>query len=430
MQAGDIVTLAIEKPVAGGRMLARHDGQIVFVSGAIPGERVQSRVEQVKGDVAFAIVTAVEEPSADRRAVHEDPLCGGAVYSHIAYARQLALKGEVVADAFARLARTTLPVPVAVRPSPEQGYRMRARLHARHGRLGFFREGTHELCDLAAGGQLLPGTAAVLRSVEARLGDRAGVVREVEVSENISASERVMLVETADAARQKDLHAVLHAFDVPEVHGVMVVPPNREIEPAMRGSPFVSDTLNLTVGSLRAAVAFRRHVSAFFQGNRFLLQPLVEAVLQQVPPGDLLDLYAGAGIFGVSHAALGRGQVTAVEGDRQAAADLLHNAQPFIDRVRVEATPVEYVLRRDDAARGAGAVLVDPPRTGMSKDALGGILRTPSPRIVYVSCDVATLARDVRKMLDAGRTITHIEAFDLFPNTAHVETVVTLDRRS
>ena len=120
-------------------------------------------IERVGKGVAYAAVTAVDESSADRREAAGDPLCGGCLYAHIAYPRQLGLKSLVIADAFARIGRIDLPAPVSVAASPEDGYRMRARLHVRRGLVGFFREGTHELCDARQTGQLLPETVDVAR---------------------------------------------------------------------------------------------------------------------------------------------------------------------------------------------------------------------------------------------------------------------------
>ena len=147
VRPGEILSLVIEKPAAGGRMIARHDGQIALVAGVIPGERVRARVERVaKGGVVFAQPVSLDEESPDRRAPFEDPLCGGCLYSHITYPRQLQMKRQVVSDAFARIAHITLPATIAVAASPEDGYRMRARLHVRGSRVGFYREGTHDLC--------------------------------------------------------------------------------------------------------------------------------------------------------------------------------------------------------------------------------------------------------------------------------------------
>src|SRR5215207_7140678 len=110
-------------------MIARHEGQIVFVAGEIPGERVRVRVEQVRGGTAYAATTLVEEASPDRRDPGADPACGGNVFAHVTYPRQLQLKAAIVQDAFARIGKLPLAAPVSVRASPEQGYRMRARLH-------------------------------------------------------------------------------------------------------------------------------------------------------------------------------------------------------------------------------------------------------------------------------------------------------------
>src|SRR5438067_1810823 len=118
---GQALSLTIEKPAAGGRMIARADGQVVLVAGAIPGERVRARIERTRKGVAYADTIGVDEPSSDRRAVSGDPLCGGCLYRHISYARQLAIKSQVVADAFQRIGRLPLHAPVMVLGSPEEG---------------------------------------------------------------------------------------------------------------------------------------------------------------------------------------------------------------------------------------------------------------------------------------------------------------------
>src|SRR5712691_6784188 len=109
---GEVHTLIVEKPAVGGRMIARAGGQVVLVAGAIPGERVAARITRVSKGVAYADTVGVEESSADRREPTADPLCGGSLYAHIGYARQLQIKSLIVADAFARIARMTLPGPV------------------------------------------------------------------------------------------------------------------------------------------------------------------------------------------------------------------------------------------------------------------------------------------------------------------------------
>src|SRR3954447_3133594 len=401
LSANDELSLVIEKPAAGGRMIARHEGQIVFVAGAIPGERVRVRIEQVRAGTAYAATISVEQASPDRREPRADPACGGNVLSHVAYARQLQLKGAIVTDAFARIGKLPLEHQVPVRSSPEQGYRMRARLHVRGGRIGFFREGTHDLCDASRTGQLLPATEEILDVVQTRLaGGHAQAIRELELSENVPGSERALLVELA-AGTHGDADRLPGLFDIPGVTGLVITRPEAPQFMAGRGHPHVSDVLELDVDGRTAAVRLRRHVAAFFQGNRFLLKPLVETVLRLLPVGELLDLYAGAGLFAVAFAALGRGHVVAVEGDRQGAEDLAVNAAAIAPAVRVVPSSVEAYLSRSPAA-GAATILVDPPRTGMSKEAGRMIVDAGAARVVYVSCDVATLARDVRRLLDAG----------------------------
>src|SRR3954468_13196381 len=166
---GESVQLAVEKPAAGGRMIARVNGQIVLVGGAIPGERVTARIERSGKGVLYASVTSVAEPSPHRREPFTDPLCGGCLYAHIAYPRQLEIKSDVVADAFGRIGRIPLPGRVTGAASPDEGYRMRARLHVNGARIGFFREGTHDLCDARSTRQLLPATCDVLDHVGAAL---------------------------------------------------------------------------------------------------------------------------------------------------------------------------------------------------------------------------------------------------------------------
>src|SRR5215203_5204984 len=122
LAVGSLVTLDIERAVAGGRMLARHEGQIVFVSGTIPGERVLAVVERVARGTVFAATRDVVAPSPDRRAGVAGG-CGGAVYGHIAYDRQIGLKASVLEDAWRRVGRLALPGPLTMVRSPERGYR-------------------------------------------------------------------------------------------------------------------------------------------------------------------------------------------------------------------------------------------------------------------------------------------------------------------
>jgi len=406
LRPGQSIPLAIEKPAAGGRMIARAGGQIVLVAGAIPGETVTARIVRVAKGVAYADTMSVEQPSADRRASYDDPLCGGCSYAFIAYSRQLELKALVVADAFARIAHLELPSAVRVAASPEVGYRMRARLHVRDGRIGFFREGTHQICDARATQQLLPATCDLFERLAADLRSLGmGRGGEVELSENLDASERVVHVD-AEPADARTLQKLTSSN-------------------GFTPGPYVTDVV--AVGEC-PPIRLRRHVMSFFQGNRYLLRGLVAHVIGQVPAGSAVtDLYAGVGLFSIAAAIMTSTRVTAVEGDRFAAADLSANAMASGAAVSAVHQSVETFLGSVRLQPGrlppAQTIVLDPPRTGLSRDALDGIVALHANTLVYVSCDVATLARDASRLADAGYSLSRIDAFDLFPNTPHVETV-------
>ena len=438
---GTELLLTVEKPAAGGRMLARHEGQIVLVSGAIPGERVRARVERAAKSVLYASTIEVVESSPDRRAMAGDWQCGGNVFAHIAYERQRLLKGDILRDALERIGRVRLEASPDIVGSPEQAYRMRARLHCRDRRLGFFREGTHELCDAGSTGQLLPAAVAWIAEAERAIAhSRLSGLSGVELSENVSGDERACHL-LLDARVVAAPFAVLGALA--GITGLSAERADRTGIEILSGVPSVTDILHVRaddatttpVPSEAEGLRLTRDVRAFFQANRFLLDPLVQYVTSLVPPGPVVDLYTGVGLFGLSLAAAGYEQVTLVEGDPISGASLVENAAPFASQVRVERRSVESYLsagpRLDTeiARRGTRSTyIVDPPRTGMSKEALAGIIRSGPERLVYVSCDVATFARDTRTLLDAGYELERVSGMDLFPNTAHVEAIARFVR--
>jgi 23S rRNA (uracil1939-C5)-methyltransferase len=471
LQAESVVELLVEKPVAGGRMLARHDGQIVLVTGTIPGERVCARVTRTARGVAFADTVDVIDAAPARRAAALDSSCGGNVYAHVRYDAQIDIKRAVVRDALAHGGRIVWTGELPVAGSPEQEYRLRARLHVQHGRAGFFREGTHALCDPASTGQLRADTLAALRAfTESTPRAWLDAIDAIELTENLPADQRALhLVWSTNARMPSELP---REWDVERLQGItglsgvlrssgrvgtisgtpfvtdpitaFLAPDAAGEAAASRPAPFAADaprTGNATADTNASADAeaplqFQRHASSFFQANRFLLPRLVSSVIRHAGDGPIIDCYAGVGLFAVSLAAAtpGRSGILAIEGDPSSARDLLVNAQPFGERLQVRHESVERALALADvaglAAGPAATLIVDPPRTGMSREALDGVLRANAARLIYVSCDVATLARDLRRILDHGYELTHLEAFDLFPNTAHVESLAVLVRTS
>jgi 23S rRNA (uracil1939-C5)-methyltransferase len=356
--------------------------------------------------------------------VADDFRCGGNVFRHIEYRRQLTLKGEIIQDAFRRIGRIPLADPPVVEASPERGYRMRARLHVAGGRIGFYLEGTHQVCDAAATGQLLPETCEWIAEVQSSLDSkRLQDLTAIEVAEDIPGRKRAAHLELHAGADPADYAAA--------ANGLVGLSAERADRPGVvriAGTPVVTDVIHVDHDPSHA-LALSRDARAFFQGNRFLVERLVRRVLDQTPRNPVIDLYAGVGLFGLSLAVAGWESITAVEGDLVAGSDLIRNAQPIGRRVVAIRRSVESYLasaRRHDISQAT--VIVDPPRTGISKEAIAHLMRFKPPRIVYVSCDVATLARDSRVMHEAGYHVTHINGIDLFPNTAHVETIAVLTR--
>jgi 23S rRNA (uracil1939-C5)-methyltransferase len=397
-------------------MLAKSAGGVVLVAGALPGELVETRVERRRHGTVWARTERVLEPSPSR--VGNDNPCGGNVLAHASYEHQLSLKQLIIQDGFARLARLPIDRPPIV-PSPTVGYRMRARLHVRGRALGFYLEGTHTLCDPSTTGQLLPETQTVLAAITTALTEGETALA-VDLAENRDASERALHVELVGDADPSRLHSVGSAA------GISSLSVSHAGSPRVRtltGEGRVTDQF-ISAG---CAWSVSRTTHAFFQGNRYLLDDLVTHVVGSIEPGPVTDLYAGSGLFAIAAAAHGRSPVYAVEGDAVAAADLRRNSAEWRGLVEARHAPVEDYLHDRRSVRPRTLVL-DPPRTGLSRRAHEGVVRLGAPRVIYVSCDVPTLARDTRVLTDAGYRLLQLTAFDLFPNTAHVEAVAVFER--
>ena len=404
-------------------MIARHEGEVLLVAGAIPGERVVARVTRAEKRVAFADVITVHDASADRRTSAGDPACGGCLYAHIAYPRQLQLKSEIIRDAYTRIGRIPIDREIEVRASAEAGYRMRARFHVRGRQVGFYREGTHDLCDARSTGQVSSAAIDAVEGAVASMAAQGIQVVSVELSENVQGDERALHLDLKEPGLPEG------ALDRVAAAAGLTGCTARTSDNALfsAGDPIVTDTLEALTGGRVPSGTLRRHPESFFQANRFLLTDLVGAVMDAVPEGSVLDLYAGVGLFSVVMAAAKRGHVTAVEGDPVSGRDLLRNAVPYYDTLRVIKGSVEAFVARP-LPKPPDTLIVDPPRTGMSREAADAIARSNTARIVYVSCDAPTMARDARRLLDAGYRIVSLRGFDLFPNTPHVETLGVFER--
>ena len=402
---------------------------MVLVAGAVPGERVRAVLEGTRGGALLARTVDMVRASPDRRSVAVPASCGGRTLAHVAYRRQLTLKSEIVQDAFRRIGRIELPEPPAVEGSPEAGYRMRARLHAGDDGVGFLEEGSHRVCPVAGTGVLSAGAERAVEALNAQArGLWASGVRTVELAENLPGDRCVLhlIVQGPVIDGPVRWEALAEAAGVSglSVASRTIPGPPRTVV----GQPFVTDPLSSFLpGAGTGPLALRRHANAFFQANRHLVAALTAAVADLAGGAEVVDLYAGVGLFAVALAARGGSRVTAAERDPVSAGDLAANAAPLGDALHVVRAPVETYLKRSGRL-SAATVIVDPPRTGLSREVVTRLARRRPRRIVYVSCDVATQARDLRALRPSGYRIGEVRAFDMFPNTPHVETVVALDR--
>lgn len=424
MTAVTLQTLEIEKVVAGGHGLARHDGRVVLVRGGIPGEVVRARVQRTgKGGVLFADVVEVVEASPDRIEPGGDPRCGGLAFAHVRYARQLTLKADMLRDALRRTGRLAEPPPFEVMASPLEGWRLRARMHVVAGQVGFFREGTHTLCRPPASqlaSRLVEAAQATVQALPAAVHDG---IASVVVAEDVAATRLAVHVELRDQARIPEWQAVL-----PEgVAGISVARSGRRDLGQVIGYPFLSEALAVLCGRpVEGTLAWQP--GGFFQANRFVLPHLVQQVVGSLIDAPLVDLFAGVGLFGICAAATGHATVCCVEGDGISGEALQINAAPFAGRVDALRTSVESFVAGSASRLDGAVVVVDPPRTGLPP-VVSAALCTASPaRVVYVSCDSPTFARDLRRLAEAGYALRSLSAFDMFPFTAHLETLGVFER--
>ncbi len=387
-----IFEATIERLVANGAGLARVEGRVLFVAGALPGDRVRARVVRSAKRHDEAVVEELLEPSPDRRAPRcaHFGACGGCALQHLAYPAQLAAKRAMTLDALRSIAGIVPAFEVEVVGSPEYGWRARAEFQvvsdgvAR--RPGLFRVRSHEVEAIHECPVLVPELEAVVRELAA--GTRA-----------IPESARTFHLAAGNAGS---------AVDYSDAKGAAI---GSDVEIAQKIVGF-----ELTLGA-----------RGFFQANRELLPTLVERATAG-PHGDLaFDLYAGSGLFSLP---LARrfDFVMAVEEDAAAVERLRANALRA-GRTGVQPHASDVTKWLGLARRlGPDFVLLDPPRTGAGPEVVEALAASGAAEIRYVSCDPATLARDLRGFLPRGYTLEGLTILDLFPQTLHIEVIASLKR--
>jgi 23S rRNA (uracil1939-C5)-methyltransferase len=388
--------VTIERILPGGLGLAHADGKTIMVALAAPGDRLNVRIEQERGKVAFAAIEEILTPSLDRV---EPPCpyfgrCGGCDFQQLSYDAQLAAKSEIIKDCLRRIAGLTDVPEFAIMPAPNQWhYRSRAQWQydSMRKRLGYFESGSRRVCDVAECAVLVPELQKTLEQLRSGLGDDS----------------------LGDGARY--FRAVLGN------EGVSVAAGDSLQRPVENNSRVIDCSIQGETYSLNAG--------CFFQANADLLPQLINAAISKAIGETAIELYCGVGLFTLPLARRFK-SVIGVEDDADAAEFArLNVANALLANVEIAKEDVGNWLGSKEHKSQLDSLdflLLDPPRTGAESRVIQGILGLRPRCLCYVSCDPATLARDLKKLLAGGYILDSLVAFDMFPQTHHVETVVHL----
>jgi 23S rRNA (uracil1939-C5)-methyltransferase len=416
----------IEKPIYGGAFLARLEGKAVFVPMALPGEEARVHIMQDKRGYASAEVDELIAAAPERIAPacpHYGP-CGGCSYQHANYAAQLAFKQAILRETLER-GGVRAPEEIRVLSAEPWRYRNRIRLgFDAHGNPGYRGRRSHAIVPIAE----CPISSPLLVKAALACAELARqfkpAMRHTGLALFCDPAETTLLATffTANPARTRfEDFARVFAERIPELAGAELSIESRSGEPqrilAQWGAP--------SIAYRAAGFDYRVGHGAFFQVNRWLVDALVDRVTANQTGALGWDLYAGVGLF-ARRLASKFDRVIAVESAPAATAALAHNLSGTSAHA-VKSDTLAF-LRRNLHGPRPDLIVVDPPRTGLGAEICALLVEIAAPAMVYVSCDPATLARDLRALVFSGYAIQSITLADLFPQTFHLETVVHLQR--
>jgi len=421
------VNLTIEKLVYGGEGLARlPDGKAVFLPFVLPGEEVSATLGQQKSSYARATADEVLKPAATRVAAKCPyfAACGGCHYQHTLYNAQLDIKRAILRETLQRNAKMEWKGEIKILSGEPWNYRNRTRMKIHGGAefaMGYHKMASHELLPVKS----CPISSPLInRAVQAlwSMGEAGGVpagAKEIEFfADHADARLLVELYQSPEAQGISEFAAAL-LKKVPEIKGIAIFAERPSGVGAQHKETIGASYLQYQVGEK----AFRVSAGAFFQTNRDLVQKLAQTVAGDFLGKIALDLYAGGGLF-ANYLAKRFEQVFAVESSPASAGDLKANALKNV--VPISSTTEKFLPRCLNM--NPEVVVVDPPRSGLGAKATQLLAALRVKRIVYVACDPATLARDVKTFLDFGYKAEEVFLVDLFPQTFHLESIVRLVR--
>ena len=392
LKTGDLVQVTIEKVAHGGHFIARHDGAVIFVRHAIPGENCTIQITSTGSSFNRADVVSVEAPSEFRvqalcSFAHRNG-CGGCDFQHISVAHQRTLKSDVIAEQFSRIAKMDLRVEVE-KVGESTHWRTRAIATTdRNGKLGFYKSRSHSIAP---------------------------------VTDCIICVEGMNFNEIASRDLKGDIRVEISASNTGE-RSIALAPARGEEKARLTEGPAVLHE-NVLGRTLEVSQ------ESFWQSHKKAPEVLTQAVLEfaQLKSGEhVLDLYGGVGLFSAAivEAVGPTGHVDLIEGSKVATADAARNFAAF-SNITIATGDVAKLLPRITAA---DVVVLDPPRDGAGKEAVAHIARLAPRAIVYVACDPAALARDTAYLADHSYSLVKVRAFDLFPMTHHIECVALYAR--